>query len=118
MANSTFVVGLSTATFNATISGFKDAGAPPWREMTIRLKLASNAAWETLLSLRSGIGKTATPGGTGTFDVLNGPGAGTLTIASLGAGTAYLTDLSPEQILPAGKRFARATFLLKTWTAV
>ncbi len=113
---SSFAIGLSSVAFTPTIASHQDGGEPPFQEMSIRVKLAALADWTTLLSLRSRVSKTPCPGGTGTFDVLNGPGIGTLSIDSLGSGTAYLTSAVPDRILPGGQRFVRLTFQVKTWT--
>lgn len=115
MSSSTFQVGGTTATFVATIANHDDGGEPPWRTMAFRVRVDSSAEWENLLALRTRINKTPTPSGDGTRDELNGPGLGTLSIAGLGSGTAYLTDVGSPQIVPT-RRFARATFDVVTWT--
>lgn len=116
----TFTIGASVANFRALIDQFDDAGDPPFRQMAVRVFLATYADWEMFASLRSRVNVRAAPGGTGgaVYDVGNGPGLGALVIGALGSGTAYLTGLSVEREIPRHRRIGRAAFQIVSWTPV
>jgi hypothetical protein len=116
----TFTVGATAVTFRALIDQFDDSGDPPFRQMAVRVFLASYADWEAFASLRSRVSVRAAAGGTGSavYDVGNGPGLGGLVIGALGSGTAYLTSLSVEREIPRHRRIGRAAFQIVTWTPV
>lgn len=114
--SSTFAIGATTCTFVATIQGHEDGGEAPFRVMRFRIRCDTTADWAALDALKSRISKTAMPSGGAKYQTLNGPGIGALTIAGLGGGTAYLTDVGVDRVLPAPKRFGRVTFEIATWT--
>lgn len=114
MANSTFVIGATTATFRALIADHEDKGGAI-REFRCGVDFASETEWNNLRSLQNWkIDVVPIPwGNTAEVVVQGGPGAGTLTIPGFAAPfTAYLTEATRQRILPNGRSFGRATFLI------
>jgi hypothetical protein len=119
-----FTIGATTVHFGALVENFTDTGDPPFRQFNLRVLLRGGlstvlADWEELLTLRSRVSTRAVPGGlqgSEVYDVGNGFGLGTLTVAALGSGTAYLTSLQLERDLPNRWRIGRSTFQIVSWT--
>lgn len=109
----TFVVGITTATFGATIAEHEDTGGAV-RQFRCGTHFATELEWTNLRGLLNWkVDVVPIPwGSTAEVVVSGGPGAGTLTIAGLGAFTAYLTEATRQRILRGGRSLGRATFLI------
>lgn len=110
----TFVIGVTTCTFGATIAEHEDRGGAV-REFRCGTNFASEAEWNNLRSLQNWkVDVVPIPwGNTAEVVVQGGPGAGVLTIAGLTPfSSAYLTEATRSRVLPNGRSLGRATFLI------
>lgn len=109
----TFVVGATTATFHATISGSQDE-AGDLERMTLGLHFDADADWSILFTLVTTKYHIHVPvsGTTIVVDVARGPGAGTLTVPSLITCHALLVDLHRSRWARAGKILGQGTWLI------
>jgi hypothetical protein len=115
---SSFVVGITTATFTADQDGFNERTEPQsgLRVWTFKALLALTTDYTTLFSLQSWlVTKRAMPGGASTTryaDVGGGAGRGTLTLDNVVGSPffAVLTQINRPSAYPSGARYAQVTF--------
>lgn len=117
MATSTFTIGGTTATFNATIIGSQQESGD-LEHLTLAVVLPDQPEWVDFLSLVTTKYHVHAPmSGNAILDIVRGLGIGTLTISGLGATSALLVGLRRTRYLRANKSLATAEFLVTAaWT--
>jgi hypothetical protein len=112
VANSTFTISSTVATFRATIqSSSQDIG--DLERLTVRAYIATAAEWLDFVALVTSKYHVHAPlGGNIVIDVARGAGAGALVLSGLGTTTALLVELRRTDYLPSGRSVAQAVFLL------
>ncbi len=117
MANSTFTIGATVATFSATIPGAGQEISEAER-FTFTARFDTETEWRDAVSLVTPKYHVHTPmAGNIVVDVGRGPGAGALVVPGMGTTSAILTELRRVRYLPSGRSLAIATFLLTAaWT--
>jgi hypothetical protein len=111
---SSFSVGGTGVTFDATADGFSDKGGP-LEEITVGLLIENASAWGALFSLRSwNVSQRPVPGGNNVIvDIGGGAGVGSLSIDNLDSHQAILITLTRAEIEPGTLRSrGSATFLV------
>lgn len=109
---STFVIGSTTANFGATLLGSQQE-AGDLERLTLGISIPNETDWGALFSLVTTKYAVHVPlGGDPVIDIVNGPGAGTLTVPNLGTWTAILIGLSRDRWAQGTKTIGSAVFLI------
>lgn len=112
MALSTFTIGGTVCTFQATIVGSSQEAGDVER-LVVTMVLASAQEWLDGVALTTTKYHVHVPlGGNIVLDVVRGAGAGALVLSGIGSTTALLVELRRQQYLPGAKSIATGTFLL------
>ena len=111
MADSTFTISTTVATFTAHINGSSQESPEPER-ITISALFANATEWNDAVSLITSKYHVHTPlGGNAVIDVARGLGVGTLVISGLGTTSALLVDVRATAYGPGARRQAVLTFI-------
>jgi hypothetical protein len=111
MALSTFTIGGTVCTFQATING-SSQDAPEPEKFVCTAYFSTVAEWTDAVTLVTSKYHVHLPlGGNAIIDVVRGLGVGALVLSGIGSTSALLVGLTRNRYLSSGRSFATMTFI-------